>query len=322
MANVQAVKDKVKGMVAPKVEVGTVEKALVSGDLSGLTAEGRIAYYKRVCESVGLNPFTKPFDYIVLNGKLTLYARKDCTQQLCKLHNISTKVVNRENVDGIYIVTVRAEMNGRSSDDDGAVVVEGLKGDKLCNAIMKSVTKAKRRAVLGICGLGFTDEAELDTIEGHQVVPADDMDEEHIVKVEEVEPYPKTHPKEEPTDEELADLEMAEELPTVEEEKEVIGSGAKDARWEEPLSALTIGATRLEICLDVVAVKVYPDAGKRGKTSFCVKDEDGTQYFISRWGVSDPEKYTGHICTFFEVHRSQDYNGKPQYMAKEVKAGA
>ena len=39
-----------------------------------------------------------------------------------------------------------------------------LKGDVLCNAIMKAETKAKRRVTLSVCGLGFLDESEIETI--------------------------------------------------------------------------------------------------------------------------------------------------------------
>ena len=48
------------------------ESVLLGGDLSKLTAAQRVSYYKSVCESLGVNYLTKPFDYIQLNGKLTL----------------------------------------------------------------------------------------------------------------------------------------------------------------------------------------------------------------------------------------------------------
>ena len=159
---------------AAKIDPGVIESVVVGGDLSKLTPHARITYYKRVCDSLGLNPLTKPFDYIVLNGKLTLYARKDCTQQLCKIHKISTEVVKKEKIENIYVVTVRAKIGERCSEDDGAVDINGLSGDKLCNAMMKAVTKAKRRAVLGICGLGHIDETETETTDG-EIVNADDM---------------------------------------------------------------------------------------------------------------------------------------------------
>jgi hypothetical protein len=44
------------------------------------------------------------------------------------------------------------------------VSIAGLKGDALCNALMKSETKSKRRVTLSICGLGLLDESEVGTI--------------------------------------------------------------------------------------------------------------------------------------------------------------
>ena len=37
----------------------------------------RVTYYIKVCESLGLNPMTKPFDYTdAQRGKMVLYARR------------------------------------------------------------------------------------------------------------------------------------------------------------------------------------------------------------------------------------------------------
>ena len=67
---------------APKpLDASVVQQVLLGGDLSKLTPEQRVAFYNRVCESLGLNPLTRPFEFIVLNGKMTLYARKDATDQ-------------------------------------------------------------------------------------------------------------------------------------------------------------------------------------------------------------------------------------------------
>lgn len=142
-----------------------VETALVVGDLSKLSEPQRIEYYRSVCNSLGLNPLTKPFDYITLNGKLTLYARKDATDQIRHARGVSITKLERERVDGIYVVTAYAQdATGRQDSAIGAVSVENLKGDALANAFMKAETKAKRRVTLSICGLGMLDETELETI--------------------------------------------------------------------------------------------------------------------------------------------------------------
>ncbi|RTH04548.1 hypothetical protein CSW50_02410 [Thermus scotoductus] len=153
-----------------------LEKVVVQGDLSKLTPQERVLYYRQVCESLGLNPLTRPFDYIVLNGKLTLYARKDATDQLRRIHGISVHIVGREFVDalGLYVVTARATApDGRTDEAVGAVSVKGLSGENLANAIMKAETKAKRRVTLSLVGLGWTDESEVDSIPGATRVEVD-----------------------------------------------------------------------------------------------------------------------------------------------------
>src|SRR5262245_10358478 len=151
--------------VAKRDSAEIIERVLAMGDLKELSPAQRTEYLKAVCESVGLNPLTRPFEYITLSGKLTLYARKDATEQLRKKHHVSVNIVSRERIDDVYTVTARAtDAKGRTDESIGAVSIGSLKGDALCNAIMKAETKAKRRVTLSICGLGMLDEAELETI--------------------------------------------------------------------------------------------------------------------------------------------------------------
>lgn len=142
-----------------------VESVIVKGDLSKLTPHERTHYYMQVCESVGLNPLTRPLEYIVLNGKLTLYARRDAADQLRKLRGVSVEIVAKSISDGLMQVHVRAkDRDGRMDEDLGVVNIAGLKGEAQANAILKCVTKAKRRVTLSICGLGFLDETEIEDI--------------------------------------------------------------------------------------------------------------------------------------------------------------
>jgi hypothetical protein len=100
-----------------------------------------------------------------LNGKLRLYALRDCADQLRRLHGISIYIVNRERLGDIYIVTARAkDKTGREDESTGAVALGTLKGDALANALMKCETKATRRVTLSLAGLGWLDETELETI--------------------------------------------------------------------------------------------------------------------------------------------------------------
>jgi len=142
-----------------------VEQVVVNGNLAALTPAQRVDYYNAVCRSLGLNPLTKPFDYITLNGKLTLYARKDATEQLRRMYGVSVSGVEATRIDDVYVVTAYVSTkDGRKDTATGAVSISGMKGDALANALMKAETKAKRRATLSVCGLGMLDETELATI--------------------------------------------------------------------------------------------------------------------------------------------------------------
>ena len=142
----------------------TLEKVIVGGDLSKLSATERLLYYRKTCESCGLNPLTKPFIYIQLNGKLVLYPVKECAEQLRMNHGIAIKVTKREALfnESIYQVTVFAQdRRGRTDEAVGCVAIKGLQGQDLGNALMKAETKAKRRVTFSICGLGWmADEAD------------------------------------------------------------------------------------------------------------------------------------------------------------------
>jgi hypothetical protein len=142
-----------------------VEKALIQGDLSALNEEQRLAYYRATCESLGLNPLTRPFEYLRLNGRLVLYATRAAADQLRQIHGVTVEIVDQKQIGDLYLVHVRARTrDGRQDEDIGAISIAGLKGDALANAILKCITKAKRRVTLSICGLGWLDETEVDAI--------------------------------------------------------------------------------------------------------------------------------------------------------------
>lgn len=140
-------------------------QVLVAGNLSVLTAPEKLEYYHRVCESLDLNPLTKPFEFITLNGKLVLYALKGATDQLRDKRRISIDPPQVSQQGDMYIVTVTGiDANGRRDSDMGVVAIGGLKGENLANAMLKAVTKAKRRLTLSMCGLGMLDETEIEDI--------------------------------------------------------------------------------------------------------------------------------------------------------------
>ena len=186
-----------QGMVPAELQ----EKVLLGGDLARLTPTERLSYYNAVCTSVGLNPLTRPFEYLVMNERMVLYARKDCTDQLRDLHGISIEIVSREVVEGVLTVTARAtNMTHRTDESIGAVPFLKEEGEwksaqsgkryfvgtgtfkplgleDRSNAIMKAETKAKRRVTLSLCGLGILDETEIDTVPpGGDIVDATPTD--------------------------------------------------------------------------------------------------------------------------------------------------
>jgi hypothetical protein len=167
-------------MTPPRIDTAVLlEHVIIRGDLSHLTAKEKTDYYARVCQSVGLNPLTKPFDFIQLNGRLVLYALKAATDQLRAIHKVSVVDMTENDWNGIYVVTTKVQnAEGRTDVAKAAVMLGNLQGDALCNAIMKAETKSKRRATLSICGLGCLSEDELDTI------PASAKGDTHVAAVD------------------------------------------------------------------------------------------------------------------------------------------
>lgn len=192
-----------------------MERVLVAGDLAKLTPGERNVYYTAVCRSLGLNPLTRPFEYIVLNGKLTLYARKDATDQIRSNVGISITRLERETTaEGTYDVTAYGRArDGREDGSIGSVPIAGLKGEALSNAKMKAETKAKRRLTLSLAGLGFTDETEISSIPSAEPVEVDAAGNIHrptlaervAVKVAVVPPPPEPAPEPDdfPSDDDL-----------------------------------------------------------------------------------------------------------------------
>lgn len=159
-----------------RASAGAIEKALIKGNLAELSPEARVVYYKDICDSLGLNWRTTPFSYIEFKGNMKLYANKDCTEQLRKIHGVSiSDVAVILSNDDVYVVKATGvDANGKTDSATGAVSIRGLSGEALCNALMKAETKSKRRLTLSICGLGMLDETETDGIVGARVISPED----------------------------------------------------------------------------------------------------------------------------------------------------
>jgi len=192
-----------------------LEQLLAVNDLSVLTSAQRVKLIRMMCESLGLNPLTRPLQYVEFKSaegdssaaktKLSIYATKECTEQLRKIHQVSVEDLKREILDNICIVTAYVkDRTGRTDTSTGAVALETSGKDpyiyngvqqpgwaakpfnatQKANAIMKCETKAKRRATLSICGLGFLDEVEIESLIDPKII---EVTEEDIIASEALE---------------------------------------------------------------------------------------------------------------------------------------
>jgi hypothetical protein len=159
-----------------KVQEETLAQIL-SGDISSLTTQQRSMFLWRLAKGLDLNPLTKPFDLIVLNNKLTVYANRTAADQLARNHNISVEpvfegpLVLGETVrEDVYCVKMKLTMPSKAGGEPrieyavGLVGIAKMQGETLANQIMKCHTKAKRRGILAMCGLGFLDEIEVASV--------------------------------------------------------------------------------------------------------------------------------------------------------------
>lgn len=166
----------------PSIDPEIMEKVIVGGDLSKLNPSQRLHFYMARCDAAGLDPRAQPFLYLSLQGKLILYATKAATDQLINSRALTVEIVERtHHVElGIYEVRCRVTLpSGRHVEDMAALPIAGLKGEALCNSIMKCCTKSKRRTVLSACGLGLLDESEVETIPDARRVGMDEVHEPH-----------------------------------------------------------------------------------------------------------------------------------------------
>ena len=152
-----------------------LERVITAGDLSRLQPAERVQYYRAVAESIGINPLTKPFDYLTLNGKLVLYVNKGATDQLRSIRGISIDGAERDATDPDYAtwLVTGHDTTGRVDTEIGSVPIKGLQGEARANAVMKALTKGKRRLTLSLAGLGWLDESEVGSIPNAAPVDVD-----------------------------------------------------------------------------------------------------------------------------------------------------
>lgn len=145
---------------------------LVTGDVSRMPGEHRLALYYEICRSIHINPRTRPLEFIEFydpqtkGKKLTLYPTHAAADQLAYLHRIRIRQVEEKTVGTLYKLRLEGTMpDGRTeenvaylslTDQQGQLLV----GQRYGDALMKCFTKAKRRLVFGMVGFNVPVAAE------------------------------------------------------------------------------------------------------------------------------------------------------------------
>jgi hypothetical protein len=155
-----------------------IESLVVDGDIGKLRPHQRVAYYLHRCRVLGIDPGEQPFEVINLSGKIRLYCTKAGANALTRVNKLSVEIRSTSIEGTLVTVVARATApDGRFADDIGVLDLdEEMKGRlkmSKSNAMMKCATKAKRRAVLALVGLGVLDESEADDIRGARRVRLD-----------------------------------------------------------------------------------------------------------------------------------------------------
>lgn len=153
-----------------------LERVVTMGDLAALQPEERVAYYLDTCQSLGLNPRSRPFDWLLLDGKVVLYPNKACADQLRAIHRIRIETtMPTASPDGSMLMCEAKGIMPDGRYDVGRKFVPltaysrergeyRLRGKELANAYMKAETGAKRRVTFSLIGMAAPPQ-DLDDVE-------------------------------------------------------------------------------------------------------------------------------------------------------------
>lgn len=193
-----AVRDKAE--LAAKEGADAINALVLKGDTSLLTEPEKIQYYHAVCNSLGLNPATRPFEFLNFqatddqldekgklikkgkSGKEVLYPNKNCAEQLRMMHGVSLsgpKFTFEGPSNQVIICEVTAKTRDGREDTDIGVVDRTAGKDKwlsLGDGMLKATTKAKRRVTFSMLGLGFLNNLSEAAEEGDaEMLPIEDL---------------------------------------------------------------------------------------------------------------------------------------------------
>ena len=104
-------------------------RIIASGNVARSGLEGTLRVRHRRVRVDRAEPAHATAGYVELNGRLTLYAKRDATDQLRRKHAVSIEIVDRTVQEEIYVVRARAMTpDGRTDESLGAVSLAGLEG--------------------------------------------------------------------------------------------------------------------------------------------------------------------------------------------------
>lgn len=138
-------------------------------DLDVLNNEQIAEYVRAVSEHFGLPPELNAFDVIYMDAgdgrrKKVVYARKGTTDILRDKNGIEVSSLTQHDGAGYVSFTATGKnKSGRQEIAVGAHNIEGLKGQKLADAVMTAQTRALRRLTLQFVGGGILDVSEVGT---------------------------------------------------------------------------------------------------------------------------------------------------------------
>jgi hypothetical protein len=164
--------------VAPMDEedaAGALAHVLGTGDLHQLTNAQRVAHYINLCRTSGLNPLSRPYQWIEFQESegaapvLTLYFKPTAAAQALRNHHISVHYPRREIVGELFVCEAHGTApDGRQGVGTKYVPLVGkygrLKDRRLANALMSAETGALRRLALNMgvaSGLDVDDEGHV-----------------------------------------------------------------------------------------------------------------------------------------------------------------
>lgn len=156
--------------VEEKVDWKAIESAMANNNYAKLSPKDRVEVLTKTCTSLGLNPLTQPFGfYKMKDGSVQLYAKRAAAEQLSKIHGVSVLEAGEtwNEKTRVFTVKIKAQdKDGRIGMNRGDVWISPtLTGEDLANQYMRCFTKAHRRWVLSMCGLGYLDETEVEDVE-------------------------------------------------------------------------------------------------------------------------------------------------------------